>query len=41
MPTLPKILRSEPPHAGQTDKGSSLNDWTTSSGSPQSRQRYS
>jgi hypothetical protein len=41
IPTAPNTLRSDPPHAGQISSGSSVKDWTTSSGSPQSRQRYS
>jgi hypothetical protein len=41
MPTAPNTLRSEPPQLGHSMSGSSVKDWTTSSGSPQSRQRYS
>jgi hypothetical protein len=40
MPTELKTLRSRPWHAGHSVSGSSVNFWTTSSGSPHSVHAY-
>jgi len=41
MPTELKTLRRGPEHLGHSVNGSSEKDWTTSSCSPHSLQRYS